>query len=218
MPLFVGGDPGMSRAQTRELVTQIAEALGEGWTVAEDRHHRAGSWELCAPGGIELCVQVGPVQVAVRGIHEGIGRPMPCDYGCTQPVIRFSAAKTPQRMAGEITRRLLPAVEDDAAILTSARADRDAQLAGRLAILRRARELLNGDLTWDQTDRAGWPAELDKAANTNRYGKTPHVVIDLRDHMPNDHLVEVHITDLDHEQVLVIVDAVAGLITAGRPT
>lgn len=208
----------MSSAQTRALVSQIAEALGEGWTVAEDRNHNAGRWELHAPDGIELRVQVGPAQLAVQGIHQGVGRYLPRDYGCKQPMIRFSTAKTPQRMAGEITRRLLPTVKDDAAILISARADRDAQLAGRLATLRRARELLNGDLTWDQSDSTRRPAELDKAANINRYGKTPHVVIDLRDRGRNDHLDEVHVTNLDHEQVLVIVDAVAGLITAGRST
>lgn len=218
MPLISWEDPGMSSAQTQALVTQIAEALGEGWTVAGDRNHNAGRWELHAPDGIELRVQVGPAQLAVQGIHQGVGRHLPHDYGCKQPVIRFSAAKTPQRMAREITRRLLPAVKDDAAILAKARADRDAQQSGRLATLLRARELLNGDLTWDQSDSTGRPAELDKAANTNRYGKTPHVVIDLRDRSRNDHLDEVHVTNLDHEQVLVIVDAVAGLITTGRPT
>jgi hypothetical protein len=128
------------------------------------------------PDGIELCGQVGPAQVAVRGIHEGVGRYLPHDYGCKKPVIHFSTAKTPQRMAREITRRLLPTVKDDAAILAAARADRDARLAERLATLRRARELLDGDLIWAETDGACQPVEFEKASNTGRYGDTPHLV------------------------------------------
>ncbi|WP_329242797.1 hypothetical protein OG417_44750 [Actinoallomurus sp. NBC_01490] len=218
MPFIRWEDPGMTSAQTRALVAQIAEALGEGWALAEDRHHNAGRWELHAPDGIELCVQVGPAQVTVRGIHHGVGRYLPGDYGCQQPVIHFSTAKTPQRMAREISRRLLPTVREDATILAAARADHDARLAGRLATLLRARELLDGDLSWEQADAHGKAAELDQAVSTNRYGRAPHVVIALKSRDETDRLDEVHITNLNHDQVLVIVEAVAGLINSKRST
>ncbi|MFD0857295.1 hypothetical protein ACFQ07_34145, partial [Actinomadura adrarensis] len=76
--------------------------------------------------------------MAVWGIHDGVGDKLPYVFGCKEPVIRFSVAKTPQRQAAEITRRLLPTVRNDAAILAAERADREARLARWRATLERA--------------------------------------------------------------------------------
>lgn len=212
---FMGWEePGMSAAEIRILVTQIAEELGSGWTVAEDRYNNAGRMELHGPEGIELCIQFGPAQVAVRGIHGDVGGKLPYNYGCKEPVIRFSVTKTPRRMAGEITRRLLPAVREDAAILAAARDERDARLAGRLDTLLKARELLGGDLTWAEHGACGRPTEFEYASTHLRSGDTPHLVIELRDYKRSDHMDEVRVSNLTHEQVLIIVAAAAGVITA----
>ncbi|MFI0453126.1 hypothetical protein [Actinomadura sp. 6N118] len=114
-------------------------------------------------------------------------------------MIGFSVAKTPKRQAAEITRRLLPAARADAAILAAERADRDARLAGRLATLERARELLEGDLTWDEHGSSGQEAEFEHARTHRRHGEAPHVVIELRDSKRNDHMDEVRVSRLDHE-------------------
>ena len=209
-------EPGMSPAEVRDLVTQIAEELGPGWTVAEDRYGNAGRMELHAPDRIELCIQVGPAQVAVHGIHGDVGGNLPYNYGCKEPVIRFSVTKTPRRMAGEIIRRLLPTVREDAAILAAARDERDARLAGRLDTLLKARELLDGDLTWAEHGAHGRPTEFEYASTDYRSGDTPHLVIELRDYKRSNHMDEVRVSNLTHEQVLVIVEAVARGITASR--
>jgi hypothetical protein len=216
MAFMTWEEPGMSPDQTRALVRQIAEVLGSEWTVAEDRHRNAGRWELHASDGIELCVQVGPAQVAVRGIHGRVGANLPYVYGCKQPVIRFSVDKTPQRMAAEITRRLLPAVREDAATLAAERADRDARLAARLVTLERARDLLGGDLAWAEPDAAGQPAEYEHASSPYRPTDMPRVAIDLNDDKRHDHLDEVRVSNLDHQEVLVVVEAAARVIEAAR--
>jgi hypothetical protein len=154
----------------------------------------------------------------VRGIHGRVGPNLPYVYGCKQPMIHLSANKTPRRMAGEIRRRLLPAVREDAAILAAERADRDARLAARRTTLERARELLDGDLTWAEYDLVGQPAEYDHAASEYRSPDTPRVVIELKDSKRNDHLDEVRVSNLDHQQVLVITEAVARVIAAAGGT
>jgi hypothetical protein len=78
--------------------------------------------------------------------------------------------------------------------------------------------LLDGDLSWEQADAHGKAAEFDQAVSTNRYGRAPHVAIALKSRDETDRLDEVHITNLNHDQVLVIVEAVAGLINSKRST
>ncbi|MCP2341155.1 hypothetical protein [Actinomadura rupiterrae] len=205
-------EPGMSPAQARALVTQIAEQMEPGWMVADDRYGQVGRMELHGPDGIQLCLQVGPLHVAVRGIHADVGGHLPGRFGCAEPVIRFAVTKSPQRMASEITRRLLPAVRQDAAVLAAARNERDTRLAGRLDTLLKARELLGGNLSWAEPGTGRRPAEFESASTHHRAPGTPHLVIELRDDKGDDHADEVRVSDLTHEQALIIVEAAAAVI------
>lgn len=209
-------EPSMSPAGIQRLVAKIAEALGPGWKFADDRHHNPGRLELHhLDDGIELRIQIGAERVAACGVHDGVGGNFPYVYGCKEPVIRFSVTKTPERMAKEITRRLLPRVRDDAAILEAARAERDARLTGRLETLQRAREQLDGDLFWDEHGTVTTSAEFEEAWSSFR-AETPHVEIRLGDYGRSDHMDRVCVRQLCHEQVLVLVDTVARLKAASE--
>ncbi|MFD0856931.1 hypothetical protein ACFQ07_32170, partial [Actinomadura adrarensis] len=83
------------------------------------------------------------------------------------------------------------------------------------ATLERARDLLDGDLAWKERDTYGRPAEFAHASTAWRDGE-PRVEIELKDYKRNERMDQVRISHLDHEQVLMIVEAVANMIAAKK--
>lgn len=124
-------------ATVREIAPAIAAALGDGWTATTD--DRDSFARLHGPAGAELYIWTNayPMRGERAEIVGDYSEHKP--YNVNRHDITVSLSKTPERIAGDITRRLLPAYLPDRAADLEAEArhndyaDRTRRLAEQVA-------------------------------------------------------------------------------------
>ncbi|WP_433662493.1 hypothetical protein ACQPW1_10260 [Nocardia sp. CA-128927] len=90
-----------------EVASLVAQRMGPEWTPSLGRRHRDAAW-IYGPDGQALRLETGGYKVA-RGSVRVFGELRDIKFrGVATPSIQMSLRKSPDRMADEIRRRLLP--------------------------------------------------------------------------------------------------------------
>jgi hypothetical protein len=140
----------MTAPDVLALAGQIAYAL-DGWEAEPCRYGDSGWVELAGPAGDRIQLRVGANWIEARGLHDQDTGPTRRweVAGVQMKSIGFSTDKTPERMAGELRRRLLPHVAEDNRLLDAAvRRHTKARAADDL-LFARAREQFPTLTWWD---------------------------------------------------------------------
>ncbi|GAA2019135.1 hypothetical protein GCM10009839_14390 [Catenulispora yoronensis] len=197
---------------TRQLAAHVAAAIAyelDGWEARPSGVGFHGWFELLGPAGDIVQLRVGEHRIEALGIHEqDLGRTRAWDVaGYRHARIRFSAAKGPARMAGEIRRRLLPTVAENNRILDAAAAWISAAAAVDDAVFAAVKDLF-ANLHW----RDPGSSRREEAAS---WGSGGGISVEFRlDAYQHDCRSSLTINNLTRVELLALARAAARLRTS----